>query len=49
MECQLTGWKGYENLQDFAVQSNIQIFNATNGGFLDVYERADYNSLVEKS
>jgi hypothetical protein len=48
MECQLTGWKGYENLQDFAVQRNIQIFNATNGGFLDVYERADYNSLVEK-
>lgn len=46
MECQIVGWKAYENLLDLARKKNIQILNATNGGFLDVYERVDYNELI---
>ena len=46
MECQLVGWKAYENLRILAERKNIQIFNATNGGFLDVFERVDYRELI---
>ena len=46
MECQLVGWKAYENLRILAERKNTQIFNATNGGFLDVFERVDYRELI---
>jgi 6-hydroxymethylpterin diphosphokinase MptE-like protein len=46
MECQLIGWKAYENLARVADRSNIKIFNATDGGFLDVYERARYQEIL---
>ena len=49
MECQLVGWKAYENLLALARRTNIQIINATSGGFLDVFERADYQQLFERS
>jgi len=45
MECQLIGWKAYENLLKLGQRKNIQIINATNGGFLDVFERVDYRQL----
>jgi len=48
MECQLVGWKAYENLARLAALKGIKIFNATDGGFLDVYERADYRELVSR-
>ena len=48
MECQLTGWKGYESLREFARARNMQIINATDGGFLDVFERAEYRDLIRK-
>ena len=41
----LTLWLGYEKLLEIAQQKNIQIFNATTGGFLDVFPRINYNSI----
>lgn len=46
MEYQLELWKGYEKLSQLAIQKGIRILNATNGGFLDVYERADYSKAL---
>jgi len=46
MECQLAGWRGYENLRQYATDHNSKILNATDGGFLDVFERVDYVDLV---
>ena len=46
MECQLVGWKAYENLARLAELKGIKIYNATDGGFLDVYERANYRDVV---
>ena len=46
MECQLVGWKAYENLARLAALKGIKIYNATDGGFLDVYERAGYREVV---
>ena len=46
MECQLTLWRGYEKLKEMADLRGISIINATNGGFLDVFERVDYRTLV---
>lgn len=48
MECQLVGWKAYENLARLAALKGIKIYNATDGGFLDVYERANYRDVVSK-
>jgi hypothetical protein len=48
MECQLVGWKAYENLARLAALKGIKIFNATDGGFLDVYERANYREVVSR-
>jgi hypothetical protein len=38
-------WKGYRKLHSLAEAEGIQIFNATAGGFLDVFERVQYESL----
>jgi hypothetical protein len=46
MECQLKLWTGYENLAEIAATRGIQILNATNGGFLDVFERVNYDDVV---
>lgn len=35
----------YEHARTFADQNGIQILNATRGGYLDVFERADFDSL----
>jgi len=45
MEAQLRLWYAYEAMQKVANAEGIRIVNATNGGFLDVFERADYGSL----
>jgi hypothetical protein len=47
MEWQLKLWRGYETLADLAMRKGIKIYNATNGGFLDVFERANYEEVVE--
>ena len=38
-------WKGYRKLSEFADAQGLKIYNATAGGFLDVFPRADYESL----
>lgn len=40
-------WSGYEGLLTLSRQESIDILNAKHGGFLDVFERADYESIIE--
>src|SRR5437870_11367880 len=46
MECALVIWRGYESLLALARRKGIRILDATSGGFLDVFEPADYEQLV---
>lgn len=46
MESQLILWTGYEKLQDIAIRENRRIINATDGGFLDIFERANYEEII---
>ena len=45
MEAMLKVWKLYRKLKVFAEQQGIEIFNATEGSYLDVFERVSYQSL----
>ncbi len=45
----LSLWRGYETLHDIAGRAGLQILNATRGGFLDVFPRVDFDSLVSSS
>lgn len=45
MEAMLEVWKGYRHLQKVADESGCKILNATDGGYLDVFERVQYQSL----
>jgi hypothetical protein len=42
-------WKGYETILKIAANKNISIINATEGGFLDVFERREYKSIFLSS
>ncbi len=42
-----TMWHVYEMLQRIARTHGIKIINVTRGGFLDVFERADYEKVIE--
>jgi len=46
MECALIIWEGYEVLNQLARRKGITILNATNGGFLDVFNRVDYRDVI---
>jgi hypothetical protein len=46
MECALVICRGYESLLALARCKGILILEATNGGFLDVVEPADYEEFV---
>jgi Protein of unknown function DUF115 len=46
MEAMLTMWDIYEMLQRIATAEGIEIINATHGGFLDVFKRQSYDSIV---
>jgi hypothetical protein len=39
-------WQGYRRLRSLAEAEDITIFNATAGGFLDVFPRVKYDSLI---
>lgn len=41
-------WHGYASLYREAEKEGVQIINATHGGFLDVFERGDYEVIVRK-
>ena len=47
MEAVLVVWKGYEVLKELAQQKGITILNATDGGFLDIFDRVDYRDLID--
>jgi hypothetical protein len=38
-------WNNYKKIKQVADQRNIRIINATRGGFLDVFERTDYETI----
>lgn len=42
-------WKGYETILRIIANKNISIINATEGGFLDVFERREYKSIFLSS
>jgi hypothetical protein len=46
MEAVLIMWRGYESIRRVAAAEGISILNATRGGFLDVFERAEYESVI---
>lgn len=46
IECALIIWQGYEVLKNLAWRNGITILNATDGGFLDVFDRVDYRDVI---
>jgi hypothetical protein len=46
MEFQLELWRGYERIRELAVARGVNILNATDGGFLDVFDRVSYLELI---
>ena len=46
MESQLILWSGYEKLLEISEREGCHIINLTNGGFLDVFERGNYEQVV---
>lgn len=47
MRSTLRLWENYRILDEIAKSKKIKIYNATNGGFLDVFERVDFNKIRE--
>ena len=47
MEIMLNVWTIHEWIKDVASKQGVVIYNATDGGFLDVFERADYKSIIK--
>jgi tetratricopeptide (TPR) repeat protein len=45
LERQLRLWRGYEQLLRIANVYGIRVLNATRGGYLDVFERIDYEAV----
>lgn len=45
LECCLRLWEGYEKLLRISHKINLRIINATDGGYLDVFERCKFESL----
>jgi glutamate formiminotransferase len=46
MAAMTTIWRVYEMHRRIAERYGIKIVNVTNGGFLDVFERARYEDVV---
>lgn len=46
MEAMITIWRVYEMHQRIAARHGIKIVNVTRGGFLDVFERANYEQVA---
>ena len=45
MRANLKLWTNYRSLKAEAERKGIQVFNATAGGYLDVFDRIDYDTL----
>ena len=39
-------WQNYKYLLNIANKKGIKVFNATNGGYLDVFERCHFDSII---
>jgi hypothetical protein len=48
MEANLRLWKNYRNLKAIAEGKNIKIYNATDGGYLDVFDRIAFESISKR-
>ncbi len=48
MEAVLVMWRVYEMHQRIAERAGLKIINASKGGFLDVFERADYEEVMNE-
>lgn len=46
MEANLKLWRNYRSLDRIAKKKGIKIYNATIGGYLDVFERANFEGLT---
>jgi hypothetical protein len=46
-ECYFNQWNQYETLKGFAEKSRIRIRNATRGGLLDVFERVEFEEVID--
>jgi hypothetical protein len=46
LDSSLRLWRGYDALRTLAARKGVRIVNATEGGFLDVFERARYEDLL---
>lgn len=49
LQSTLALWCGYETILKIASNKNISIINATEGGFLDVFNRGDYESIFKEN
>ena len=38
-------WQDYRFLNKIAIAKGIKIYNSTNGGYLDVFKRYDFNKI----
>jgi hypothetical protein len=45
MRANLALWKNYRDLKNIAEKKGIQILNATNGGYLDVFPRVSFDEI----
>jgi hypothetical protein len=48
LESTLSLWRGYRRMRDFAFNRGLRIYNATRGGFLDVFPRVEYEKVVAR-
>lgn len=49
MESLLRVWRTYQRIRAIVEREGIEILNATNGGFLDLFERVAYESLFNSN
>lgn len=38
----------YQKIRDYALEHGVKIYNASRGGELDVYERVDFDALMDE-
>ena len=48
MKANMKLWMNYRNLKRIANKKGIKILNATEKGYLDVFDRVNYNDIIQK-
>ena len=49
MECTVKLWRIYEMLSAYARRKGIRILNATQGGFLDIFKRVNFEEIIKEN